>query len=62
MEIEIPIPSTSEGDPDWDLVRQAWWDAIDIIQASAKKGNYGCDMTLEMRVMGNSDITLAPYR
>ena len=32
------------------------------MQASAEKGNYGCDMTLEMRVMGSSDATLAPYR
>lgn len=61
MEGEIPIPEL-DGRPDWTFVRKVWWDAVDMIQQSATDQKYGCDMTLEMRVMGSSNSTLAPYR
>ncbi len=35
---------------------------MDLIENSSRKGDFACDMTLEMRVMGDSDATLAPYR
>lgn len=60
--MEIPIPGTSDDKPDWKFVSQAWWDAIELIEESADEGKYACDMTLEMRIMGDSNVTLAPYR
>ena len=27
-----------------------------------RRGKYGCDMALEMRIIGDSDSTLAPFR
>ncbi|XP_059095639.1 uncharacterized protein LOC131890329 [Tigriopus californicus] len=62
MELSIPIPSTKDGEPDWSIVQRAWWDAIEIIDKSYLEHKFACDMTLEMRVMGSSDSTLAPYR
>ena len=72
MEMEIPIPSLPslyclkhlceimatylDGDPDWNIVSRAWWDAVDLIQKSAEDKVFACDMTLELRVMGGSEV------
>ena len=49
-----------DGGPDFGIVSQAWWDAVDLIQKSANDKIYACDITLDMRVMGGSDVTMAP--
>ena len=41
-----------DGDPDWNIVSRAWWDAVDLIERSAADGVFAVDMTLELRVMG----------
>lgn len=72
MEMEIPIPSLPslyclkqcqeimltylDGDPDWNIVSRAWWDAVDLIEKSAADGVFAVDMALELRVMGGSEV------
>jgi hypothetical protein len=60
MELEIELPLTAQGKPDWSICRQAWWDAIKLIYKHEAKGEYPCRLALEMRVMGGSGITMAP--
>ena len=60
MEMQIPIPSLEDGSPDWSIVSRAWWDAVDLIERSEKQGVFACDMALELRVMGGSDVLMAP--
>ncbi|KAF2842030.1 hypothetical protein M501DRAFT_927792 [Patellaria atrata CBS 101060] len=76
MEVQIPIPgkkSRSDGGqeeevPDWSTVRRAWWDAINLTYATARESDNPLDpetpmrLTLELRIMGGSDILLAPQR
>ena len=50
--MQIPIPSLEDGSPDWSIVSRAWWDAVDLIERSEKRGVFACDMALELRVMG----------
>ena len=60
MEMQIPIPSLEDGSPDWSIVSRAWWDAVELIQRSEEKGVFAVDMALELRVMGGSDVLMAP--
>ncbi|KAL9119028.1 MAG: hypothetical protein Q9187_004416, partial [Circinaria calcarea] len=61
MEFQIPLsPKAGSTDiPDFDPVRRAWWDVINLVYADVS-----CPMrlTLELRIMGGSDILLAPQR
>ena len=50
----------SDGGPDFSIVSKAWWDAIDLIQQSGNDKVFACDMALELRIMGGSDVTMAP--
>ena len=59
MELEIPIPPRADdpSKPDWTVAQRAWWTVIAAV--------YGRDdapmrIALEMRIMGGSDITMAP--
>jgi len=62
LEVEMPIPSKKHtiNVPDFTLVRRAWWDAI----LKCYKHSDTCPqrMPLEMRIMGDSDIIMAPQR
>jgi len=61
MEMEIPVPSLPGGtEPDWSIVSRAWWDAVDLIQKSEERGVFAVDMTLELRIMGGSEVVMAP--
>ncbi|KAI8260504.1 L-gulono-1,4-lactone dehydrogenase [Colletotrichum sp. SAR11_239] len=68
MEVEIPLVSkkhtgsTREGhvDIDYATVQRAWWDAILLAYANIK--DCPMSMPLEMRIMGGSDIIMAPQR
>ena len=62
MEVEMPLlpkPNKPE-EPDYTIVQRAWWDAI----LTAYKHTKTCPMRmpLELRIMGGSDIILAPQR
>ena len=71
MEVELPVPprkgsssdvggGSSVGTPDWDVVRRAWWDAILVCYAHSDTAPQR--MPLEMRIMGGSDVVMAPQR
>lgn len=63
VEIEIPIPLNSDGQPDWSIAQKAWWDTIYIIYKNLENtGALPVNLTLEMRIMGGSDITMAAQR
>ena len=49
----------ADGEADWSILSKAWWDAVDLIEKSAEKGVFACDMTLEVRVMGGSEVCIS---
>ncbi len=60
VEIEIPISLNQDGQPDWTICQKAWWDAIFVIYRHLEEtGTLPVNLTLEMRIMGGSDITMA---
>lgn len=63
VEIEIPISLKADGQPDWTICQKAWWDAIyAIYNHLEEKGTLPINLTLEMRIMGGSDVTMAAQR
>ncbi len=63
VEIEIPITLKQDGQPDWTICQKAWWDAIYLIYTHLEEtGTLPVNLTLEMRIMGGSDITMAAQR
>lgn len=62
MEIEMPL-QPSKDDPkkvDYTLVQRAWWQAI--LKAYQHSDKCPQRMPLEMRVMGGSEVVMAPQR
>ena len=61
FEMEIPIPPRADRPdlPDWSLCQRAWWDAIELVY---EREDGPMRTTLEMRIMGDSDVILAPQR
>lgn len=59
MEMEIPIPPRADDpdQPDWSICQKAWWAAIKAIY---KRGDTPMRLTMEMRVMADSKVTMAP--
>ena len=49
-----------DGSPDWSIVSRAWWDAVELIEKSEEAGVFAVDMALELRVMGGSQVLMAP--
>ncbi|GAB1316375.1 hypothetical protein MFIFM68171_06585 [Madurella fahalii] len=62
VEVEIPLQPTAEDPamPDYEVVQRAWWDAILTCYRHRKTAPQR--MPLEMRIMGGSDIVMAPQR
>ncbi|AYV83313.1 MAG: hypothetical protein Hyperionvirus5_119 [Hyperionvirus sp.] len=61
-EVIIPIPEKN-GKPDWSICQRAWWDAIVAIYEYKNKYNrYPVNIALEMRLLGDSNMFLAPER
>jgi hypothetical protein len=61
MELEIPIPPRAD-DPtraDWSICQRAWWD---VIRNVYERADAPMRVALEMRIMGGSEITMAPQR
>lgn len=59
MELEIPVPPRAD-DPsraDWSICQHAWWD---VIRNVYERPDAPMRVALEMRIMGGSDITMAP--
>ncbi|KAB8302050.1 hypothetical protein EYC80_005502 [Monilinia laxa] len=59
LEFQIPIPCLPDATPDYKPIRQAWWD---IIQLCYRDSETPMRLTLELRIMGDSDLILAPQR
>ena len=62
VEVEMPLqPSAANPTvPDYELVQRAWWDAILTCYAHADTAPQR--MPLEMRIMGGSEMVMAPQR
>jgi hypothetical protein len=67
MEFQIPLPPDPRDPtkPDLSVARRAWWDVINLVYEEAEQGplfhNSPMKLLLEMRIMGQSDLILAPY-
>ncbi|KAJ7916915.1 hypothetical protein B0H13DRAFT_2445596 [Mycena leptocephala] len=68
VEFQIPIPGlpSDPSQPDFSVVQRAWWDAIDLAYAPEYTGSghtiSPMRLTLELRIMGASNLILAPQR
>jgi hypothetical protein len=67
MELQIPLPPRADDatKPDFSVVQRAWWDVINLVYAAADNENDPSSpmrLTLEMRIMGGSDVIMAPQR
>ncbi|MBT9504334.1 MAG: FAD-binding oxidoreductase [Burkholderiaceae bacterium] len=62
-EFEIPIPARADNPalPDWSVCQRAWWDAIAVVYSTLQaSGTAPMRLTLEMRIMAGSNVTMAP--
>ncbi|TKA64912.1 hypothetical protein B0A49_09681 [Cryomyces minteri] len=67
MELQIPLPPHPDDSskPDFSIVQRAWWDVINLVyseDATSHDGSSPMRLTLELRIMGGSDILMAPQR
>ena len=60
FEVNIPIPPTAEGKPNWEIVKQSWKDIMEISAEFNAAGKYPSDLGMESRLMAGSDLLLAP--
>jgi hypothetical protein len=64
MEWEIPIPARTDdpSKPDWSICQKAWWAVIEIFynRYNSNSKDVPMQLTMEMRIMGDSDIIMAP--
>ena len=60
FEVNIPIPKTSNGQPNWEIVKQSWKDMMEINFEFNANGKYPSDLGMESRLMAGSDLLLAP--
>jgi hypothetical protein len=64
VELEIPLRAKdgTTDVPDFDVVQRTWWDAILTAYDPRHVATCPQRMPLEMRIMGGSDVTMAPQR
>jgi len=60
FEVNIPIPPTAEGTPNWEIVKQSWKDMMNISAQFNAENKYPSDLGMESRLMAGSDLLLAP--
>lgn len=65
MEFLVPLPGRADDPkrPDFRIVRQLWWDTIQLVYSSRKSAfdpSSPMRLLLEMRLIGNSDMILSP--
>jgi hypothetical protein len=62
MEWEIPIPGRADDPtkPNWSRCQDAWWAVIGEVFRLEQQGKVPMRLVLEMRIMGGSDVTMAP--
>jgi hypothetical protein len=56
MELQIPIPVNSVGNPDFSIIQRAWWDIINLVYEGADSP---MRLTLELRIVGSSDLIMS---
>ncbi|KAK6613874.1 hypothetical protein H4I96_00195 [Botrytis cinerea] len=59
LEFQIPIPCLPNATPDYTIVRRAWWDIINLCYRDSETP---MRLTLELRIMGDSNLIMAPQR
>ncbi|KAI9641120.1 hypothetical protein NHQ30_010550 [Ciborinia camelliae] len=59
LEYQIPIPCLPNGTADYTPVRRAWWDIINLCYRTSETP---MRLTLELRIMGDSNLLMAPQR
>ena len=64
MEWEIPLPALASDPtkPDLSIVQRAWWDVIKLVYKEAEEEKYPLRLTLELCIMGGSDMLMAAQR
>lgn len=70
MEYQIPIPYLpGTKNPDFSIIQRAWWDIINLVYKTSAPNSYSPEngstpmrLTLELRIMGGSNMILAPQR
>ncbi|KAH7337903.1 hypothetical protein BKA66DRAFT_479830 [Pyrenochaeta sp. MPI-SDFR-AT-0127] len=67
LELQIPLPPKKDdpSKPDFSIVQRAWWDVIKLVYQDAETGgdpSSAMRLALEMRIIGSSDMLLAPQR
>lgn len=67
LELQIPLPPRKDDPtkPDFSIVQRAWWDVINLVYEDADTGgdpSSAMRLALEMRIMGGSDMLLAPQK
>ena len=67
LEFQIPLPARKDDPtkPDFGVVQRAWWDVINLVYKNAddkEDPSSPMRLTLEMRIMGSSDVLMAPQR
>jgi hypothetical protein len=65
MEFQTPLPPSVHDPtkPDLTNVRRAWWDIINLVYDTSDKADDPSSpmrLALELRIMGGSDVILAP--
>ncbi|SMR44975.1 unnamed protein product [Zymoseptoria tritici ST99CH_1A5] len=65
LELQIPLPPRKDdaSKPDFGIVQRAWWDVIKLVYEGTEAGkdpSSAMRVALEMRIMGGSDIIMAP--
>jgi hypothetical protein len=57
----MPIPplATSPSQPDFSIIQRAWWDIINLCY---EDDDTPMRLTMELRIMGDSDLIMAPQR
>lgn len=48
--------------PDLSIVQRACWDVINLVYFEAERGRSPTRLTLELRIMGGSDVLMAPQK
>lgn len=67
LELQIPLPPSKDDPtkPDFSIIQRAWWDVIKLVYEDAETGDdpsSAMRVALEMRIMGGSDMLLAPQK
>ncbi|KAL9057886.1 MAG: hypothetical protein Q9206_002164 [Seirophora lacunosa] len=60
FEMRLPALHSDPSEPDLSIVQRVWWDVIKLVHAEAKNARSPMCLTLELGIMGGSDMAMAP--